>query len=70
MLMGFTLSCVGDEREYSIIKSRKENQISDNALLASLIGYKKLKIYSYLERGSDERQYCYPRWLYRQLAEI
>lgn len=58
---GFNLSCVGDEREHSCMLSKYENSQSDRALLAA---YKKLKIrykkYSFLERGSDERQYNSP----------
>ena len=60
MLMGFAISCVGDDKQYSIIKSREGDQLSDKALEASLISKKNLVRYSYLERGSDERQYCYP----------
>ena len=57
---GFNLSCVGDDRAYSIVSSRNENTISDYALEAALIGKKNYKKYSYLDRGSDERQYCAP----------
>ncbi len=58
---GFNLSCVGDERCYSFLPSKYGNSISDVAALKS---YKKNKIkfkkYSFLERGSDERQYNSP----------
>ena len=60
MLMGFAISCVGDNKQYSIIQSREGNRLSDKALEASLVNKKNLVRYSYLERGSDERQYCYP----------
>jgi aminopeptidase-like protein len=60
VLAGYNLSCVGDERNFSIIKSPNENTISDISLEAALIGKKNVKTYSYLERGSDERQYCSP----------
>ena len=59
MLAGFNLSCVGDDGKYSHISSRNENALSDIALEAALLGKKMIR-YSYLERGSDERQYCYP----------
>ena len=60
MLLGFAISCVGDNKQYSIINSRYGNRLSDTALYSVLKNKKNLKIYSYLDRGSDERQYCYP----------
>ncbi len=57
---GFNLSCVGDEKNYSMISSRREDTISDDILSSALISKKNFKKYSYLFRGSDERQYCYP----------
>ena len=57
---GYNLSCVGDERAYSIIHSPSANTIADQSLLSALIGKKNLKVYSFLDRGSDERQYCSP----------
>lgn len=60
IICGFNLSCVGDERAYSYVKSRIGNSLSDRAIKASLIGFKNVKEYSFLNRGSDERQYCSP----------
>ncbi len=60
MIMGFALSCLGDDNQYSIISSRHGKQLSDLALNSALKGKKKLVKFSYLDRGSDERQYCYP----------
>lgn len=60
VVCGFNLSCVGDDRAYSIINSRLGNCVADSALEAALIGLPKIKHYSFLERGSDERQYCAP----------
>ena len=60
MLMGFAISCVGDNKQYSIISSREGNKLSDLALKTTLKKEKNVVKYSYLERGSDERQYCYP----------
>ena len=58
---GYNLSCIGDERQHSCMLSKYENSPSDKALLEA---YKKLKIkfklYSFLKRGSDERQYNSP----------
>ncbi len=60
VVCGFNLSCVGDNRAYSHIESRKGNTLADNALQAALIGLNNIVKYSFLERGSDERQYCAP----------
>ena len=59
---GYNLSCIGDNRQHSCMLSKYENSPSDEALLKA---YKKLKInkykiYSFLRRGSDERQYNSP----------
>ena len=60
MITGFNLSCVGDERSYSHIESRNGNNLADKALKAALQGLNNVVRYSFLERGSDERQYCSP----------
>tara|TARA_B110000027_G_scaffold126923_1_gene145739 strand:- start:2 stop:1288 length:1287 start_codon:yes stop_codon:yes gene_type:complete len=60
VIFGFTLSCLGDNKNYSIIHSPNGNLLSDHALKASLINYKNVIDYSFLKRGSDERQYCSP----------
>ena len=58
---GYNLSCIGDERNHSCMFSKYNNSPSDDALREA---YRKLKIkyktYSFLERGSDERQYNSP----------
>ena len=60
VICGFNLSCVGDEKAYSYINSPFKNTLADEALKAALIGKKNVKKYSFLERGSDERQFCSP----------
>jgi aminopeptidase-like protein len=60
VICGFNLSCVGDERSYSHIESRIGNTLADNALQSALIGLDNVVKYSFLKRGSDERQYCAP----------
>lgn len=61
VLAGFVLTCVGDERSYSYVPSRKGGSVADRAVLEIL---KKRDIpylsYSWKDRGSDERQYCAP----------
>lgn len=59
---GYNLSCIGDERQYSCMFSKYKNSPSDEALIEAykLLGIKNYKIYSFLERGSDERQFNSP----------
>ena len=60
---GFTFSCVGDDREYSIVHSQEGNSLSDRTLMNALqsrAGVGNVKEYSFLTRGSDERQYNSP----------
>jgi aminopeptidase-like protein len=57
---GFVLSCVGDNRAYSHVESRLGGSLADKALKAALIGRENVLSYSFLYRGSDERQYCAP----------
>lgn len=57
---GFVLSCVGDERSWSHVESRNGTTLADAALSAALFGRSNVVRYSFLERGSDERQFCAP----------
>lgn len=61
VLVGFNISCIGDDRAYSYVASRYENSLADkvasNVLSMKHPGFIK---YSFLDRGSDERQYCSP----------
>ena len=58
---GYNLSCLGDDKMYSYILSKYGNSPSDTSLLEA---YKILKIkpttFSFLSRGSAERQYNSP----------
>lgn len=58
---GFNISCVGDDRTYSMIESRKSNTSADRIAKHALsyIGT-PTRIHTYLDRGSDERQYGSP----------
>jgi aminopeptidase-like protein len=60
VIAGFNLSCLGDDRAYSYISSPYQDTLADRALISALIGLKNVKKYSFLNRGSDERQYCSP----------
>ena len=59
---GYNLSCVGDERQHSCMFSKYQNSPSDEAIIEAykLLKIKNYKIYSFLKRGSDERQYNSP----------
>ena len=61
VVVGFNLSCLGDERAYSYVASRYGNtmadRFADNVLRFLHPDFIK---YSFLDRGSDERQYCSP----------
>ncbi len=59
--LGFNLTCIGDEGGYSYVASRYGNTTADrvihNVLSLKHPGHVR---YSFLERGSDERQYGAP----------
>jgi len=60
-IAGFNISCVGDDNAYSYLASRDGETISDKIALHVLKHtYPDFIKYSYLDRGSDERQYCSP----------
>ena len=61
VVAGFNITCVGDNRCYSYLPSRDGNTLSDKVLKHVLKWTdKNYKSYTWLDRGSDERQYCAP----------
>ena len=55
------VTCVGDKKNFSYIPSRSGNTLSD--FVAKIVlkkNKKKFNTYSWLDRGSDERQFCAP----------
>ena len=59
---GFNLSCIGDERNHSCMFSKYGNSPSDDSIIEAYksLRIKKFKIFSFLKRGSDERQFNSP----------
>jgi aminopeptidase-like protein len=58
----FNLTCVGDDRAFSYMPSRKGNTITDKVARHVMSNQTETyKEYSFMDdRGSDERQYCSP----------
>lgn len=58
---GFVLSCIGDNGDYSCVHSPYNNTYTDKIVTHVLKHITdNPKEYSFLERGSDERQFCAP----------
>jgi len=61
IVAGFNISCVGDDREYSYLPSRRGDTLSDLIAVHVLKHIAPdFKSYKWTDRGSDERQYCAP----------
>lgn len=61
VVSGFNITCVGDDLGYSFMPSINGDTLADDVALYVLNSKGvKYKEYSFLDRGSDERQYCWP----------
>lgn len=60
VIAGFNLSCVGDDRCYSMVSSRYGGTLADRVMENILRFRGPYRKYSFLQRGSDERQYNAP----------
>lgn len=61
VIAGFNLSCLGDDNTYTYVATRKGDTLSDK-IVQNILNeiYPQYKKYSFLNRGSDERQYNMP----------
>jgi len=57
LIAGFNLSCVGDKGKFTLINSKESNTYADKVATRVLEKTKKFKKYSFLKRGSNERQF-------------
>ncbi len=61
VIAAFNLTCVGDDRTYSLVHSRYADTLADKVLENVLkFHYPDYISYPYTDRGSDERQYQAP----------
>jgi len=61
VVAGFNVTCIGDERGYSYLPSRRGDSLSDRVVAHVMHHVDPAHIrYPWEERGSDERQYCAP----------
>ena len=56
---GWVLTCLGDERSFSYLPSRMGGTLADR-ITHEVLSTRDYKTFSFLDRGSDERQWCAP----------
>ncbi|MEA1892493.1 MAG: DUF4910 domain-containing protein [Campylobacterota bacterium] len=59
IIAGFNITTIGDDRSYSYVPTRYGNTLSDKVSKHVLQDIEYVE-YTFLDRGSDERQYCSP----------
>jgi len=60
VVAGYNLTCIGDEGDYSYLASRLGGLPIDRIARRAVLATPQPRVYSYLDRGSDERQYGAP----------
>jgi len=60
---GYIITCVGTKKKFKLVLSPNENTVADNIAKQALnkIAHNNWETRSFLERGSDERQWCSPK---------
>jgi len=61
VVVGFNLSCIGDDRAYGFVASPYGNTLADR-IAETVLQHtcERHIVHPFLDRGSDERQYCSP----------
>lgn len=60
VVAAFNLTCIGDDRAYTYLASRHGNLRLDRIAQRVIATRENVRLYSYLDRGSDERHYGAP----------
>lgn len=60
VVAGLNLTCIGDDGDYSYLASRLANTPIDRIAHRVVKTFARPVEYSFMDRGSDERQYCAP----------
>lgn len=61
VVAGYVITCVGDDNHFSLLRSKYDKNLSEKAARMAFLHHNIKPIeYSFLKRGSDERQYCSP----------
>tara|TARA_R110002074_G_scaffold111859_3_gene239770 strand:+ start:7 stop:1302 length:1296 start_codon:yes stop_codon:yes gene_type:complete len=61
IIAGFNVTCIGDNNNYSFMPSRLGGTLTDKVAKHVLDNFTdSYNEYSFLQKGSDERQYCHP----------
>ena len=60
VIAGYVLTCIGDNKNYSLLESKNKNTLSNIVAKEVLKKKNKAKIFDWSHRGSDERQFCSP----------